>query len=107
MSKEFNDQESEDEEEDAANLDSLQQAVDAALDALETVGDMDDPWSESGRVTSAELFVEAAQVVEAAAADFLKNFDGSELSIVDDFAPEMETLEDQDEGVVKGKAWEP
>jgi len=105
--EEFNDQESDDEAEDAANLDSLQLAVDAALDALETVGDMDDPWSESGRETSAELFVDAAQAVEAAAAVFLKNFDGSELSIVDDFAPEMETLEDQDEGVVKGKAWEP
>lgn len=108
--EEYNDQESETEageEEGSGNLDSLQQAVDAAIDALETVGDMDDPWSDSGCETSAQLFEEAALVVEAAAVDFLRSHDGSKLQIVDDFAPEMETLETQEEGVVIGKAWEP
>ena len=46
-------------------------------------------------------------MVEAAAVDFLKRHDGSDLQIVDDFAPEMETIEAQEEGVVIGKAWEP
>jgi len=108
--EEYNDQESKTEageEEGSGNLDSLQQAVDAAIEALETVGDMDDPWSDSGRETSAQLFEEAALVVEAAAVDFLRSHDGSELQIVDDFAPEMETLQSEEEGVVIGKAWEP
>jgi len=96
---------------EAGNLDSLQQAAEAAIEALDAVNDMDDPWSDDGRETSAELFAEAALVVEAAAADFLERQDGSDLKsdleIVDDFAPEMETLEAQEEGVVLGKAWEP
>jgi len=83
----------------SGNLDSLQQASDAALEAIETVGDMDDP--------STQLFSEAALMVEAAAIDFLRNHDGTDLQIVDDFAPEMETLEAQEKGVVVGKAWEP
>jgi len=107
IAEEFNDQEIGDEEDVSVNVDSLQQAADAALHALETVGDMDDPWSASGRKNSAELFVNAAHTVEAAAVDFLKDHDGSQLKIVDDFAPEMETLEAQDEGVVKGKVWNP
>ena len=108
--EEYNDQKSETEvgeEDDSGNLDSLQLAVDAALEALESVGDMDDPWSNSGLETSVQIFQEAALMVEAAAVDFLKRHDGSDLQIVDDFAPEMETIEAQEEGVVIGKAWEP
>jgi len=95
------------EEDGSGNLDSLQRAVDVALEALETVGDMDDPWSDTGREASVQLFEEAALGVEAAAIDFLKSHDGSDLKIVDDFAPEMEALETEEEGVVLGKAWEP
>jgi len=108
--EEYNDQESETEageENGSGNLDSLQQAVDTAIEALETVGDMDDPWSDSSLEASVQIFEEAALVVEAAAVDFLRSHDGSDLQIVDDFAPEMETLETQEEGVVIGKAWEP
>ena len=108
--EEYNDQKSETEAGEkygSGNLDSLQLAVDAALEALESVGDMDDPWSDSGLETSVQIFEEAALIVEAAAVDFLKRHDGSDLQIVDDFAPEMETIEAQEEGVVIGKAWEP
>jgi len=91
----------------SGSLDSLQQAADAALEALEAVGDMDDPWSDEDLEAAAELFSEAALVVEAAALDFLRSHDGDELKIVDDFAPEMEALEAQEKGTVIGKAWEP
>jgi len=91
----------------SGSLDSLQQAADAALEALEAVSDMDDPWSNDGLETSTELFSEAALVVEASALDFLRSHDGYELKIVDDFAPEMESLEAQEKGTVIGKAWEP
>jgi len=100
--EEYNDQ-----DENSGNLDSLQLAADAALEALETVSDMDDPWSDLGQETSAQLFSEAALVVEASAVDFLKSHDGSDLQIIDDFAPEMESLEAQEKGTVIGKAWEP
>jgi hypothetical protein len=45
--------------------------------------------------------------VEAAAEQFMERHDGSDLEVVDGFAPELAALEEQDEGVVRGRAWEP
>ena len=108
--EEYNDQEFETDtggESRLGNVDSLQRAVDAASDVLDTVEDIDDPWSENDLETIARLFNEATLVVETAALDFLRIHDGSDLQIVDAFAPEMEALESQEEGVVSGKSWEP
>ncbi|MCG8450113.1 MAG: cytochrome c family protein, partial [Pirellulales bacterium] len=105
--EEYSDAQESGEEEETLSLSSIERAVEAAAGAMEEVGDIEDPWSEAGLAASARLFARAAQEVEAAAGAFVSRHDGENLQVVDDFAPEMEALVEQDPDVVVGKAWQP
>ena len=101
------DDEDEEKEYDEDDLPSLQRAVNTVTNTLEAVDEIDEPDTAIGKQEIAALFRKAAVEVEAAAEQFMERHDGSDLEVVDGFAPELAALEEQDEGVVKGRAWEP